>query len=201
MITGTYPYLSALAKDHACDEHPEELLVVVRRPEGTYALACGAAHWPHLVRIRDKGGSTMVDQDTGQANLIPTKEDQARQEEKGEAVPETLTLTPMGRISFWYLRLHQFYPIAVVATYPMSYDARSPAMLPSDLHAWVAEVFERPQGLMIAQGHGYASAEEEKEEGSSTLTPQWPWQRAEERAEISAISRAVPLGLEPLGKE
>jgi len=45
MITGTYPYLSALVKNHACDEHPEEPLVVVRRPEGTYALACGGVHW------------------------------------------------------------------------------------------------------------------------------------------------------------
>ena len=150
MITGTYPYLSALVKNHVCDEHPEEPLVVVRRPEGTYALACGGVHWmdpTNLVR----SGNMIYNKDLPEKPKPSTSQEIVKKaEEAAAAREETPKEAQLLTLADWYLRLRQFYPQAVVGTRPMSYDDRSPAMLPSDIHAWVAEVFERPQGLMIA---------------------------------------------------
>ena len=125
---------------------------------------------------------------------------QRKEEKQAATVQEQKMAEPNPLpLNGWYLRLHQNYPDAVVSTYPMSYDNRSPAMLPSHIHAWIAEVFEHPTGQVIARGHGYASEEEDAEEVKQTGLSQWMWQRAEERAEIAAISRVVPLGLEPPG--
>ena len=126
-----------------------------------------------------------------------------RKEEKQAAAVQEQKMADLNTLTLndWYFRLRQFYPTAVVSTRPMSYDDRSPAMLPSNIHAWVAEVFERPQGLMIARCHGYAWVEEAPIGTPPVGSPQGAWQRAEERAEIAAISRVVPRGLEPPGEE
>lgn len=197
MIIGTYQGIERLSTTHRCLEHPDMALVAVRRPEGTYALACEGAHWMDPTNL-ERSENMIHDKETrlspeDRVEITETGKTALQRKEEKEKPPEPCSLTLEG----WYLRLRQFYPQAVVSTYPMPYDARSPAMLPSDLHAWVAEVFERPQGLVVARSHGYAWGGEEKEEGEPPAKPPWAWQKAEERAEIAAISRAVPLGLEP----
>lgn len=130
--------------------------------------------------------------EAGKTALQRKEEKQAAAAQEAEMVePRPLTLNG------WYLRLRHFHPDAVVSTRPMSYDDRSPAMLPSDLHAWIAEVFEHPTGQVLARAHGYAWVEEDPRGAPPVGSPQGAWQRAEEHAEIAAISRVVPLGLEP----
>lgn len=201
MIIGTYQGIERLSTTHRCLEHPDMALVAVRRPEGTYALACEGAHWMDPTNL-ERSENMIHDKETrlspeDRVESTETGKTALQRKEEKEKPPEPCSLTLEG----WYLRLRQFYPQVVVSTYPMSYDARSPAMLPSDIHAWIAEVFERPQGLMIARGHGYAWAEEDPRGTPPVGSPEGPWQKAEERAEIAAISRAVPLGLEPPGSD
>ena len=221
-----YCEIQDIADNHLCPEHPEAALVVVW-DQDHYRLACGEAHWvdklqrlmspSELYRLgvpqdpqientlrRRYQMTTPNEQAAAKEALKQHKEavEIALQHKEAKQAAVTQKQEPVEHhpmtLSDWYLRLRQFYPRAVVGTRPMSYDDRSPAMLPSDIHAWVAEVFEHPQGAMIAQGHGYAW-EQDEEEGA---LPEGPlkrvWQRAEERAEIAAISRLVPIGLEPL---
>lgn len=218
----TYHEVQDIANSHVCREHPGATLVVVWDTDH-YRLACGEAHWADKLQrimlpseLYRQGGpqdpnieNTLRrrDQMTTPNEQVPTKQApervkeaaetalQRKEEKAKEEKPSPLTLEG------WYLRLRQFYPTAVVGTRPLTYDERSPAMLPADIHAWVAEVFAHPTSPIIARGHGYAW-EQDEEEGA---LPEGPlkrvWQRAEERAEISAISRLVPLGLAPPGKE
>ena len=221
-----YREIQDIADNHLCPEHPEAALVVVW-DQDHYRLACGEAHWvdklqrlmspSELYRLgvpqdpqientlkRRYHMTTPNEQAAAKEALKQHKEavEIALQHKEAKQAAVTQKQEPVEHhpmtLSDWYTRLRQFYPRAVIQTYPLGYEQRALAMLPADLHAWVAEVFEHPQGAMIAQGHGYASEQEEKGEPPPVLTPRWVWQRAEERAEIAAISRLVPIGLEPL---
>lgn len=102
---------------------------------------------------------------------------------------------PWVTIDGWYYRFRQVYWQGQLTSRPLAADERYAAgITDTNLHAWVAEVYDIPGGKLLSMGHGYAHAEEPLAAKSAVET-RWPWRMAEKRAEEDALAKAVPLGI------